>query len=150
MLAAIVIWRSAFHLGVSLEALADLPFTWVACGVLLLGLRRDHARFEATGQTKARGILPFYGYISYGLYLINVLVYTKLGGFIWRHVSVETLNNFFNYAGLVFCCIAVSTTLAFLSRRFFEGPLLSLKDKWQDRFAQPTAPPPAPAIAIRE
>jgi peptidoglycan/LPS O-acetylase OafA/YrhL len=143
-LGALVIWISAFHVGPTLEALADLPFTWGACGILLLGLKRDHTRLERTGRTDARGLLPFYGYISYGLYLINVLVYYKLGGLIALHVKPGVSRNFAVYAAGVFACIAVSTALAYLSRRFFEGPILNLKDKWQDRFAQPTAPPPAP------
>ncbi len=69
---------AAFYDGPALQALADLPFTWGACGLILVGLVRDHARFEKTGRTSARGILPFYGYISYGLYLVNVLVYIKV------------------------------------------------------------------------
>ena len=146
LLGAATIWLSAFHFTSTLDALADLPFTWGACGLLLVGLKRDHSRLVRTGRTDARGLLPFYGYISYGLYLINVLVYEKLGGFIHQHVRPEAFNNFFVTAAGVFACIAVSTALAYLSRRYFEGPILSLKDKWQDRFARPSAPPPAPAV----
>ena len=145
LLGAGTIWLGAFHPGPTLDALADLPFTWGACGLLLLGLKRDHVRLERTGRTDSRGLLPFYGYISYGLYLINVLVYMKLGGFIRQHVEAAAFRNFLVYAASVFACIAVSTVLAYLSRRFFEGPILGLKDKWQDRFAQPSAPPPEPA-----
>ncbi len=150
VLGACVIYLAALHRGVTLDALADLPFTWGACGFLLLGLKRDHTRLEGTGRTDARGLLPFYGYISYGLYLINVLVYIKLGGLIERHVTPEESRNFAVYAAGALACIAVSTAIAYLSRRFFEGPILHLKDKWQDRFAQPTAPPPAPVTAAAD
>ena len=146
----LTIWWNAFHLGASVDALSDLPFTWGACAVLLLGLKRDHRRLEQTGRTDSHGLLPFYGYISYGLYLINVLVYIKLGGFFSRHIPPAFLSNFAVYAAGAFFCIAVSTAIAYLSRRYFEGPLLGLKEKWQDRFARPTAPPPAPTVLAGE
>ena len=146
-LALIVILLSAFRQSPALNAFADLPFVWGTCGVILLGLLRDHARFAATGRTDAHGILPFYGYISYGLYLINVLVYEKVGG-AFSHILPQAVSSRLSvYTAVVLLCIAVSTGLAYLSRRYFEAPLLQLKDKWQDRFAQPAAPPPAPVSA---
>ena len=149
-LGTLVIWLSAFHESVTLDALADLPFTWGSCGVLLLGIKRDHTRLERTGRTDARGILPFYGYISYGLYLINVLVYAKMGGWLIARIRPTALHNIFIYSGATWLCIGVATAIAYLSRRYFEGPILSLKDKWQDRFAQPVAPPPTPAALPAE
>ena len=147
VLGALVVWLSAFHMGLTLDAVADLPFTWAACGVLLLGLKRDHERAERTGNTRSRGFLPFYGYISYGLYLINVLVYEKLGGWIVGHLSAPELRNFAIFSSVALGCIAVSTGIAYLSRRFFEAPFLSLKDRWQKRFTPPMAPPPPPIVA---
>ena len=113
-----------------------------ACGVLLLGLKHDHARLVRTGRTDSSGLLPFYGYISYGLYLVNVLVYVKLGGWITRHITAGTLGNFAVWSAQAMVSIAVSTAIAFLSRRYFEGPILRLKDKWEDRFATVSAPVP--------
>ena len=147
VLALGVIAFSAFHEEPALEALADLPFTWGTCGLILVGLVQDHTRFEKTGRTSARGILPFYGYISYGLYLVNVLVFIKVGGAASRLLPASTAARPGVYAAVALLCIALSTGVAYLSRRFFEAPMLSLKDKWQDRFAQPTAPPPAPVNA---
>jgi peptidoglycan/LPS O-acetylase OafA/YrhL len=138
VLSFLVIWLSAFHMGPTIDALADLPFTWGACGVLLLGLKRDHVQLERTGRTDARGILPFYGYISYGLYLINVLVYNKTEGFLFRHIRHESLRSLAVFSAVVLTCIAISTVLAYLSRRYFEGPILSLKNKWQHRSTQPS------------
>ncbi len=135
---------SSLSEGAVYQALADLPFTWGACGAVLLGLCRDHARFERTGQTAVRGVLPFFGYISYGLYLINVFIFAELGLTIGRHLPPALAANPIVYAVVVLLCIAVSTLLAYLSRRFFEGPILGLKDKWQSRFAEPSAPPPPP------
>ena len=146
-LAILEVWLSAFHPGPTVDALADLPFTWAACAAILLGLARDHSRVIETGRTASRGILPFYGYISYGLYLINVLIFAKVGLSIKQALPAPLADNLLVYTAGVLLCVALATGLAYLSRRYFEGPLLRLKDRWQDRFAQPTAPPPAPVSA---
>jgi peptidoglycan/LPS O-acetylase OafA/YrhL len=137
VLILLTIWLSAFHLSPAVEALSGLPFTWGACAVLLLGLKRDHKHLEHAERTDSRGLLSFYGYISYGLYLINVLVYMKLGqgGLLGRHIPQTAFRNFAVYAAVVFGCISVSTGIAYLSRRYFEAPLLGLKERWQGRFA---------------
>jgi peptidoglycan/LPS O-acetylase OafA/YrhL len=133
------VWLTAFHPGPSVQALSGLPFTWAACALLLLGLKRDRERLERTGRADSRGLLPFYGYISYGLYLVNVLVYWKLGqgGLLGRRIPPPAFRNFAVYAAVAFACIFVSTAIAYLSRRYFEAPMLGLKQKWQDRFAAP-------------
>ena len=136
----------SFNEGWIYQALADLPCTWGACGVLLLGLCRDHARFERTGSTRSHGFLPFFGYISYGLYLINVFIFAEVGLTIGRHLPPALATSPVVYAAVVLLCIAISTMLAYLSRRFFEGPILSLKDRWRSRSGEPSAPPPPPAI----
>ncbi len=127
--ALLVIFLTAFHPGKSLDALEDLPFTWTACGVLLRGLARDRARLLRTGQTASRGILAFYGYISYGLYLINTLVYASLGGWIIRRLPPVQLQSLAVWSGQAFACIGAATAIAYLSRRYFEGPILRLKDR---------------------
>lgn len=139
VLAGLAIWVEAFHMNASLDALFALPFTWGACGIILLGIKRDHTRLERLGRTDGRGVLAFYGYISYGLYLVHVFVNMKLGVVIGRHINPAAFQNFFVYSAAAFACIVVSTALAYLSRRFFEGPILSLKDKWQDHFARPVS-----------
>ncbi len=133
----LAIWFNAYHANASVEALSSLPFTWSACAVLLLGLKRDHGRIERGEPAGSHGLLPFYGYISYGLYLIHVLVYMKLGqsGLLGRHIPESGFRNFAVFATVAFCCMAVSTGIAYISRRYFEAPLLGLKEKWQDRFA---------------
>ncbi len=127
----LVIFEEAFHPGKTVEALADLPFTWAGCGVLLLGLHRDHTRLLKTGRTDSRGILPFYGYISYGIYLINVFVFASLGEALMRYIGPQRLGNLAVWSAQAVTCIGVSTAIAFLSRRYFEGPILALKNKWQ-------------------
>ncbi len=133
VLGLVTIYLSAFHMGKTVDALADLPFTWAACGALLLGLKRDHARLLRTGRTDSRGVLPFYGYISYGLYLINVIVYIKLGGLMSRHTPRGALGSFWVWTAQAMVCIAVATGVAWLSRRYFEESFLRLKDRWTGR-----------------
>ncbi len=125
-LALVVIWCASFHPSPTLDALADLPFTWGAVGILLLGLKRDHVRAERTGRTDSHGFLPFYGYISYGLYLIHLEVYTLAKHFVLGRLGPGILDNFVFFATAILICIAVSTGLAYLSRRCFEAPFLRL------------------------
>ena len=138
LLGASVLWISAFHHNKTVLALADLPFTWGTCGFILLGLYRDHLRFERTGQTRSTGILAFYGYISYGLYLINVLVYDRMKLLVSHHVKPEAFRSLLFFSSAILVCIAISTALAYLSRRYFEAPILGLKGRWQNRSAEST------------
>ncbi len=132
-LGAVSIWVTAFHNNPTMDALEDLPFTWGACGLLLLGLKHDHARLETTGRTDSEGFLAFFGYISYGLYLIQVLVYQEAKNVVLHHVPATRLDNFGFYTVAMLACIAISTVLAFLSRRYFEAPILRLKSRWPER-----------------
>ncbi len=132
-LVAVLIWISAFHHNLTVLALADLPFTWGTCGLILLGLQRDHLQLEQTGNTRSKGFLPFYGYISYGLYLINVLVYDRMKVFVTHYIRPEVFGSLLFFSAAIFVCIAISTGIAYLSRRYFEAPILSLKSRWQSR-----------------
>ncbi len=144
VLAVVEILVAAYHPGSStLDALADLPFTWGTVGVIILGLSRDHHRLVHTGRTDSRGVLAFYGYISYGLYLLNVFLYAEAKTFVLHHFAASRLNSFPFFAGAVLACIAVSTAIAYVSRRYFEAPILQLKNKWHARFKPPAVPPPA-------
>ena len=135
VLAVVEILMNAYHPGSrTLDAVADLPFTWGTVGVIMLGLARDHHRLVHTGRTDSRGVLAFYGYISYGLYLLNVLFYTQAKAFVLHHFAADRLNSFPFFAGAIVACIGISTAIAYLSRRYFEGPILRLKDRFHDRF----------------
>ncbi len=129
VLALVVLVRPLYGVGPMYQALADLPFTWGAIGVILFGIRRDAILFEETGRTRASGVLPFFGYISYGLYLINVFVFIKVGE-LFAHLLPSHLQNVFAVrAGVMSLCIAISVLVAYLSRRYFEEPFLALKHK---------------------
>ena len=129
LLAAAAVWAFSFHNGAVVQALGDLPFAWGACGALLLGLSRDHRRAGRTGRTDARGVLAFYGYISYGLYLIHLEVYTLAKAFVLRHYGAARLDDPGFYLAAIAACIATASVLAYLSRRFFEEAFLRLKAK---------------------
>ncbi len=126
-LAFVDVWAFSFHNGAPVQALGDLPFSWGTCGAILLGLRRDHRRAARTGRTDARGVLAFYGSISYGLYLTHLEVYAQAKDWGVRHFGAGLLDR----AALLFpgvaVCIAAATGLAWLSRRYYEEPFLRLK-----------------------
>ena len=133
-LTLVTIWLTAFHLTLTLDALFEVPFEWACCGVILLGLKGDHTRLVRTGRTDSKGLLPFFGYISYGLYLVNVFVFAKMGGYIDRHWTAGAAQSTLGFAAVkFFACVGLATLVAFLSREYFEAPILRLKDKWQER-----------------
>ena len=133
------VWLTAFHMSNTLDALFEAPFEWACCGVLLLGLKSDHTRLVTTGETDSHGILPFFGYISYGLYLVNVLIYEKVGDYIVRHLVPGATSSFGMLTLMVISCATISTGIAYVSRAYFEAPILHLKDRLQDRFAASAA-----------
>ena len=146
-LAAAVIYFGSFHPTPALDALADLPFTWAACGILLLGLLRDHRVALQTGRTSPAGLFSFYGYISYGLYLIHVEVYTLAKAFVLRHFPPALLDHLSFFAPAILLCLLIATALAFFSRRYFEGPILQLKNRFVASSVVSPASKPAPSIS---
>jgi len=78
-----------------------------------------------------RPLLIFFGYISYGLYLIHLLtfrLYDKLGRRFWP--VLLPADNQFGLVVLRFVCAGgVAVGMAYLSRRYFENKFLALKTK---------------------
>ena len=115
-------------LGAALQlTVLNLAFGGALLLVLLLG----------TSQWKRyvnSPVLGFFGYISYGLYLIHLLVfriYDRLAQLVWA--PLQPRDGQFGLIVLRFVCVfALSTGLAYLSRTFFEERFLRLK--------QPLAP----------
>jgi peptidoglycan/LPS O-acetylase OafA/YrhL len=106
------------------ESCGDLAFLGLLGVVLLLGTSRRKSLVRWS-------LLKFYGDISYGLYLIHLLVLGqcyRLISKLWPQPPSAVGN--FRIMTLYFAVFAAcSTALAFLSRRYFEQPFLRMKDR---------------------
>ena len=72
--------------------------------------------------------LVFFGYITYGLYLIHLLIfrlYDKLEHRFWR-VLLPTDNYFWLVVLRFVCASGVAVGMAYLSRRYFENKFLAI------------------------
>jgi peptidoglycan/LPS O-acetylase OafA/YrhL len=86
-------------------------------------------------------VLRFFGYISYGLYLIHFLVFRFYDLFVMRFwPALEPTAEHFSLVCVRFVIVAAASTgLAYLSRKHYEERFLRLKD----RFAQGSDGDPA-------
>jgi|HubBroStandDraft_4_1064222.scaffolds.fasta_scaffold00800_6 peptidoglycan/LPS O-acetylase OafA/YrhL len=95
-------------------------------GVLLLALLLGTSAWQGYVNSS---VLRFLGYISYGLYLIHLLIfriYDKLSQVFWP--QLQPRDGLFGLIVLRFVCVlGLSVGLAYLSRRFFEERFLRLK-----------------------
>ena len=94
---------------------------WFTAGVLILMLYAYRTKPLQPGL----GILVFFGEISYGLYLIHVLcgtLYDRAFGYSYRtHAGVLLIR---------FVAVnSIAVLLATLSRRYFENPIMRLRDR---------------------
>jgi len=120
-----------------------------SCGNLaflgLIGL----ALLVGTGNWKTliqRPFLKFYGDISYGLYLIHLLVFGQYDRLV-RHFLPQYLPSTGGFAISTvrfLICGASATGLALLSRRYFEEPFLRMKT----RFGAGAPPTDSPSSAL--
>jgi peptidoglycan/LPS O-acetylase OafA/YrhL len=78
-------------------------------------------------------VLVFFGYISYGLYLIHLLMfrlYDKLGHQFWP--SLLPTDNHFGLVLLRFACAGgVAVAMSCVSRKYFENRFLALKARFE-------------------
>jgi len=104
-----------------LRSMGVLPFVWLYAGLLLRGVYRYQ-----TGDHRANRVLVFFGYISYGLYLIHEFLFYEYGKLAphsrWTEIgsSVSAMNLRFAVVG------GLAVLLAYLSRRFYEEYFLRL------------------------
>jgi peptidoglycan/LPS O-acetylase OafA/YrhL len=74
--------------------------------------------------------LRFFGYISYGLYLIHILLFDAYDELVKRfYPSVASQPEFRAICFRFLVASAASIAIAYASRRWFENPFLRLKDK---------------------
>jgi peptidoglycan/LPS O-acetylase OafA/YrhL len=108
------------------ETCGNLAFLGVLGFFLLIGTSESKSLVQ-------RPVMSFFGYISYGLYLVHLLVFQ-----IYDQLIKELPFQFpaqagrFEFTTLRFVvCVAISTALAFLSRRYFEAPFLRMKNRFE-------------------
>lgn len=116
-------------LGAALQhTLIDVAFA----GVVLLFLLLGSSSWRSCVNSAA---LRFCGYISYGLYLIHLIVfrvYDRLVTSFWP--ALRPSDERFGLIVLRFACAAgLSGGVAYLSRRFYEEKFLRLKEPWTTR-----------------
>jgi peptidoglycan/LPS O-acetylase OafA/YrhL len=102
----------------------NLLCTTTVGGVLLLGA-------SSWSFLVQHRILRFFGEISYGLYLLHMLVFNVFDNLQHRFFArVPSFKGHFNVMSVRFLiCASIAIGLAVLSRRYFEEPFLRLKDR---------------------
>jgi peptidoglycan/LPS O-acetylase OafA/YrhL len=77
-------------------------------------------------------VLQFFGEISYGLYLVHWLFFAGYDAVVSRHwPGAHPTEGGMRWLLLRFiCAVGLASISAFLSRRYFEGPFLRLKNRW--------------------
>ena len=115
-------------------------------GILLLFLIGGTGRFQHWVNVRP---LRFFGYISYGLYLLHMIVfraYDSLGRRFWP-AHQPTSEHF----GLVLIRFVIAggaaVALAYVSRVYFEENFLRLKDRWTRKGVQ-IEPESAPMMVV--
>ncbi|WP_035349554.1 acyltransferase family protein [Edaphobacter aggregans] len=104
------------------DSLQTVPWNIIFTGVLLLLLGLRSPFFS--GRLAAP--LRFFGDISYGLYLIHVMIFVRYDDMVrllpaasWKHALRQPLTR-------LFLCAGLSVLLAWLSRRFYEERFLRM------------------------
>jgi peptidoglycan/LPS O-acetylase OafA/YrhL len=121
-------------LGAALQVVPwNFLFLALIVAALLVGSRwGDRARLR---------VLEFFGEISYGLYLYQLLVFWTFEWLVDKGIIPRLQINLFLGLTIRFLiCGSVAVGIAFLSRRFLEAPFL----KWKYRFSPGSGPPPPP------
>jgi len=139
-------WLAGTHATNTLVALQTLPWMWLCVGLLLLSLDHDSRRKPQTFPHRQPGILPFFGYISYGLYLINVFTNKKIDHLVDAYIRPGTEASIAVVTAKAILSIGIATAVAYLSRRFFEEPILQLKHRLLHR-PKPATQGIAPQVA---
>lgn len=112
-------------LGVTVrETAIDLFFVALLGGALLTGTSR-------WGRYVNIGIFQFLGKISYGIYLTHMLIFEMVAHFTLRYAPIlrPVAGNFRLMLLQFFVASAMTIAVAYLSRRYFEGPFLRMKSR---------------------
>jgi len=121
-----VLARALIHRNSSFIGYTFLAFTF--SGVLGLSLASD-ARTSLLGRALSAGWLRYIGKISYGIYLLHYPIFLLWARFIGSQGFCQphsVARNLLAFAGQ----ILLATTAASISWRFFEQPILRLKERF--------------------
>ena len=107
-------------------------------GTVVLALLAGTSRWKAVVN---RPVLQFFGEISYGVYLIHMLIFDLEDYFLGRFFpSLSAAGGHFGAMVLLFSIAAGFTiAIAYLSRWYFEEPFLRLKRRFGGRGTEPEA-----------
>ena len=104
------------------DSLQTVPWNLLFTGVLLLLLGLQKPFFSCRYAAPLR----FFGEVSYGLYLVHVMIFVRYDDMVrfitraaWKQAFQQPLTRFF-------LCAGVSVMLAWLSRRFYEERFLRM------------------------
>jgi len=129
------IFRASRVLGASLrETALNLFFV----GVVALALLAGTSRWKAVVN---RPVLRFFGEISYGLYLIHMLVF-DLEDYLVKSLfpNLSDVGGHFALMVLLFTvAIGLTVAIAYVSRWYFEEPFLRMKRRFEDNSTQSLA-----------
>jgi peptidoglycan/LPS O-acetylase OafA/YrhL len=121
------IFQASRFLGLTLrETALNLFFA----GSIALALLAGTSRWKAVVN---RPVLQFFGEISYGVYLIHMLVF-DLESHLWSRLfpNVSAVGGHFALMALFFTIgVLVTVAIAYLSRWYFEEPFLRLKRRFE-------------------
>jgi peptidoglycan/LPS O-acetylase OafA/YrhL len=108
-------------------ALQVVPFHFAFTALLCISLLLGSSKWKAAVTSNS---LQLMGRISYGLYLIHLLIfdfYALFIGVIWKDGANTT--HFLPLITRLVVCAGTSIGIAFLSREYFEEPFLRLKNR---------------------
>lgn len=115
--------------GVVFTSVGLLPFMGIYAAMLLTAIATNEGAKseEAVKRLPHLRFLSFFGYISYGLYLVHPFVgekYSRAVAGTWLSTTPLTLRS--EFLGFLIATM-ISVAIAYLSRRFFEDPIIRMK-----------------------
>ena len=109
-------------------ALQVVPWQFAFTALLGLFLLAGTGRYAAMVRLRP---LRFFGEISYGLYLVHLLIFDSYDWFVRRY-GWQPIHAGGRFGALTFrflCAGIAATVVAYFSRRYFEEPFLRLKNR---------------------
>lgn len=121
----------SWYVIILLRAWGVLPFVWIYAGLVLRAVQ-----CHSSGDESSNRVLAFFGYISYGLYLIHELLFREYGT-ITSGTPLAALRGNLSMVTVRFVIVgSISVFVAYLSRRFYEDYFLRM-GRTESRVSRP-------------